>query len=113
VDSASVSFFITKAVNRHLPFAFLIAANGVTGKSDQLASARAHLHNALVKHDCKVIVLDRAADHVSLEGPYLNAKKIELRNFVDDHRAACRLLGRATKNRMVRAKLSALGLAPV
>lgn len=60
VDSASVSFFITKAVNRHLPYAFLIAANGVTGKSDQLTSAHAHLHNALVKHDCKVVVLDRA-----------------------------------------------------
>jgi hypothetical protein len=60
VDSASVSFFINKAVNRHLPHAFLIAANGVTGDREQLRSAHAHLHNALVLHDCKVVVLDRA-----------------------------------------------------
>jgi hypothetical protein len=59
VDSASVSFFITKAVNRHLPHAFLIAANGVTGDRDQLRSAHAHLHNALVTHDCKILVLER------------------------------------------------------
>lgn len=59
VDSASVSFFITKAVNRHLPHAFLIAANGVTGNREQLRSAHAHLHNALVAHDCKIVVLDR------------------------------------------------------
>ena len=60
VDSASVSFFITKAVNRHLPHAFLIAANGVTGDRDQLRSARAPLHNALVTHDCKIVVRERA-----------------------------------------------------
>lgn len=60
VDSAAVSFFIGKAVNRHLPHAFLIAANGVTGDREQLRSAQAHLHNALVLHDCKIVVLDRA-----------------------------------------------------
>ena len=60
VDSASVAFFIAKAVTRHLPHAFLIAANGITGNVDQLRSAHAHLHNALVLHDCKVVVLNRS-----------------------------------------------------
>ena len=60
VDSAAVSFFVAKAVARHLPHAFLIAANGITGDRDQLRSAHAHLHNALVVNDCKIVVLDRA-----------------------------------------------------
>lgn len=60
VDSASVAFFIDKARKRHLPHAFLIAANGVTGDKEQLRSSQAHLHQALVSDDCKIVVLDRA-----------------------------------------------------
>lgn len=60
VDSAAVSSFIAKAVSRHLPHAFLIAANGVSGDREQVRNAHAHLHNALVMHDCKVVVLNRA-----------------------------------------------------
>ncbi len=65
VTSASVSFFISKAVARHLPHAFLIAAQGLTGDADQLNHAHAHLHNALTVNDCKIVILTRA-DLVSL-----------------------------------------------
>lgn len=59
VDSAAVSFFKDKATNRHLTHAFLIASNGITGDPEQLRSAYAHLHNALVMNDCKIVLLDR------------------------------------------------------
>ncbi|WP_159006508.1 restriction endonuclease [Bradyrhizobium sp. S69] len=60
VDSAAIAFFISKATNRHLSHAFLIASNGITGDADQLRSAHAHMHSALVRDDCKIIVLERA-----------------------------------------------------
>jgi hypothetical protein len=59
VDSAAIAFFISKATNRHLSHAFLIAANGITGDVEQLRSAHAHMHNALVRDDCKIVVLER------------------------------------------------------
>lgn len=60
VDSAAVTHFATKATNRKLSHAFLIAANGITGDQAQVTAARAHQHNTLLLHDCKIVVLNRA-----------------------------------------------------
>jgi hypothetical protein len=59
VDSAAVTHFATKATNRKLSHAFLIAANGITGDQTQATAARAHIHSTLLVHDCKLVVLDR------------------------------------------------------
>lgn len=60
VDSAAVTHFATKATNRKLSHAFLVAANGITGDAIQVTAAHAHLHSTLLVHDCKLVILDRA-----------------------------------------------------
>lgn len=60
VDSQAVSVFAQRAARRHLSYAFLVAANGITGDPADVTAAHAYIHDALVQHDCKIVVLDRA-----------------------------------------------------
>jgi hypothetical protein len=60
VDSPAVVTFIEKVRSRHLEYGFLIASNGVTGNAQDLNAAHQHMHDALVRDNVKIIVLERA-----------------------------------------------------
>jgi Restriction endonuclease len=60
VGSAAVVYYVNKIRSRHLEFGFLIAANGVTGDKQDLGAAQQHLHNALIRDNVKIIIINRS-----------------------------------------------------
>lgn len=60
VGSQTLAGFAMKAVARHLRYAFLVAANGVTGDPHDRTAAMAQIDTIFVQHHCHIIVLDRA-----------------------------------------------------
>lgn len=59
VGSAAVGFYSLKAQQRHLEYAILVAASGVSGSGDELRAANQLIDTAFIGHKLHLIVITR------------------------------------------------------